>query len=249
MGGHRVFCLTQTRWHCKLNYMSNDLDSIEEIRDRSRADRPSPAIPLLLLALVVAGALVVALIRAGQVTVAVNPLQPEFSIVNGPVPSHDRVRLAYWIIASIVAYVLALWIARRQGYRRGVWVDRRPLVVVGLIALLVAVAVALMWFLPYGLVGRGNVPLLAIAVGIVVWAARERRPGLWIVAAVIVSLALLANMYDMESVLFRFGVPNFDNADEVANLGTVAVVLFGASAIFGVLHRREASAVGTRGAQ
>jgi hypothetical protein len=228
--------------------MSNDLGSIEEIRHRSRADRPSPAIPLLFLALVVAGALVVALIRAGQVTVVVNPAQPEFSIVNRPVPAHDRVRLTYWIFASIVAYGLALWMARRQGYRRGVWVDRRPLVVAGLIALLVAVAVALMWFLPYALVGRGNVPLLAIAVGIVVWAVRERRPGLWILAAVIVSLALLANLYDMESVLFRFGVPNFDNADEVANLGTVAVLLFAASGIFGVLHRREARAVGTRGA-
>jgi hypothetical protein len=228
--------------------MSNDLDSLEEIRDRSRADRPSPAIPLLFLALVVAGALVVALIRAGQVTVVLDPAHPGVGLVSGPMPWTDRVRLFYWVVASIVAYLLVLWIARRQGYRRGVWVDRRPLVVAGVLALAGAVVIVVGWFAPGDLLIRGNVPLLAIAVGIVVWAARERRPGLSILAAVIVPLTLLANLYNMENVLFRFGVPYFDNADEVANLGTVAVVLFAASAIFGVLHRREASAVGTRGA-
>jgi hypothetical protein len=228
--------------------MSNDLGSIEEIRHRSRADRPSPAIPLLFLALVVAGALVVALIRAGQVTVVLDPEQPGVGFVSGPMPWTDRVRLFYWVVASIVAYLLALWIARRQGYRRGVWVDRRPLVVAGALALAGAVVIVTAWFAPGDLLIRGNVPLLAIAIGIVVWAARERQPGLWILAAVIVPLTLLANLYNMENVLFRFGVPYFDNADEVANLGTVAAVFFAASAIFGVLHRREARAVGTRGA-
>jgi hypothetical protein len=121
-------------------------------------------------------------------------------------------------------------------------------VVAGALALAGAVVIVTAWFAPGDLLIRGNVPLLAIAVGIVVWAARERRSGLWILAAVIVPLTFLANLYNMENVLFRFGVPYFDNADEVANLGTVAAVFFAASAIFGVLHRREARAVGTRGA-
>lgn len=229
--------------------MSNDLDSLEEIRDRSRADRPSPATPLLFLALVVAGALVVGLIRAAQVSVVVDPLQPEFGLVSGPMPWTDRVRLFYWVVASIVAYLLALWIARRQGYRGGVWVDRRPLVLAGVLALAGAVVIVVGWFAPGDLLIRGNVPLLAIAIGIVVWAARERRLGLWILAAVIVPLTLLANLYNMENVLFRFGVPYFDHADEIANLGTVAVVFFAASAIFGVLYRRDARALGTRGAR
>jgi len=205
--------------------------------------------PLLFLALVVAGALVVGLIRAAQVAVVVDPLQPEFGLVSGPMPWTDRVRLFYWVVASIVAYLLALWIARRQGYRGGVWVDRRPLVLAGVLALAGAVVIIVGWFAPGDLLIRGNVPLLAIAVGIVVWAVRERRLGLWVLAAVIVPLTLLANLYNMENVLFRFGVPYFDHADEIANLGTVAVVLFAASAIFGVLHRRDARAVGTRGAR
>lgn len=229
--------------------MRNDLDSIEEIRGRSFADRPSPAVPLVLLALVVAGALVVALIRAGQVAIVVDAAQPEFALVSGPMPWTDRVRVGYWVVSSMVAYLLALWIARRQGYRRGVWVDRRPLVVAGAVALAGAVITVIGWFAPGDLLIRGNVPLLAIAVGIVVWASRERRPGLWTLAAIIVPLTLLANLYNMENVLFRLGVPLFDNADEVANLGTVAVVLFAASAMFGLLHRRETRATGTQGAR
>lgn len=229
--------------------MSEDLDLVEGIRDRWRADRPSPAIPLLLLALVVAGALVVALVRAGQVIVLTDEAHPEFAMLDGPMPINDRVRLFYWVIASILAYGLALWIARRQGYRHGLWVDRRPLVVAGMLALAGAVIIVVGWFAPGDLLIRGNVPLLAIAVGIVVWAVRERRAGLWVLAAVMVPLTLLANLYNIENVLFRFGVPVFGTVDEVASLGTVALVLFVASAIFGVLHRREVSAARTRGDQ
>lgn len=233
--------------------MDENVVKVDEIRERSWADRPSPAIPLLLLAFVVTGALVVALIRASQMQVfiggatdlsSMGSSSSDFSAsdfvgVDGPWPAHDRVRLLYWVIASVVAYVLALWIARRQGYRGGLWVNRRPLVVAGIVALAGAVIIAVGWFAPGDLLIRGNIPLLAIAVGIVVWAVRERRPGLWVVAAVIVPLTLLANLYDMENVLFRFGVPVFDNADEIANLGAVAVALFAAAAVFALLHRRD----------
>ncbi|MBN9608538.1 MAG: hypothetical protein J0I11_04375 [Actinobacteria bacterium] len=243
--------------------MSKVLAEVDEIRDRSWADRPSPAIPLLLMALLVTGALIVALIRASQMQVLSGGgivLPPpdssstgfsasDFALVNGPVPSHDRVRLAYWVIASIIAYLAALWIARRQGYRRGMWVNRRPLVVAGLLALAGAVIIVVGFFAPADLLLRGNLPLLAIAVGIVVWAMRERRPGLWVVAAVMVPLTLLANLYNMELVLFHLGVPVFADAEEIVNLGTVAVVLFVASAIFGVLHRRDAKSAQPRGAR
>lgn len=219
--------------------MGNLIEGVDDIRERADADRPSPAIPLLLLASVVTGALVVALVRPDPVTIPADG-SGKFVLVVNPVAFDDRVRLFYWVIASIVAYVLALWIARRQGYRRGLWVDRRPLVIAGVLALVAAVVIVIGWFAPGDLLVRGNVPLLAIAAGIVVWAARERRPGLWVVAAVIVPLTLLANLYNMENVLFRFGVPVFDHSDEIANLGAVALVLLVAAAIFGLLHRRAA---------
>lgn len=224
--------------------MSELFDRVDEVRKRAAADRPSPAIPLLLMASVVTGALVVALVRASQTYAPVDGSTEYVLVESGP--SRDGVRLGYWVVASIVAYVLAIWIARRQGYRHGVWVDRIPLAAGGLGALLVSVIVVLGWYAPGDLLIRGNVPLLAMAVGIVVWAVRERRPGLWVVAAVIVLLTMLANLYDMENLLFRLGVSQFGSAEEIVNLGTVAVALFAAAAIFGLLHRRGAQALQTR---
>lgn len=241
--------------------MGELLEEVGHVRERAEADRPSPAIPLLLLALVVTGALTVALVRLGSVQVLAGespvisgsdptslPSSDSIRLISGSayMPFDDPGRLAYWVIASIVAYVLAIWIARRQGYRGGVWVDRLPLAMGGLAALLVSVIVVAGWYAPADLLIRGNVPLLAIAVGIVVWAVRERRPGLWVVAAVIAPLSVLANLYDMENVLFRIGVPYFDNAEEIANLGLVAAVLFVAAATFGLLHRRDTQALPTR---
>lgn len=225
--------------------MSKVLDDVDGARARSWADRPSPAIPLTLLALVVTGALVVALAVRAAAVVVPSDSQPEFSMV-APPPSGGWLRLIYWIAASAIAYLLAIWIARRQGYRSGVWVDRRPLVVAGLAALLVATVVVIWWLGPADLTFHGNVPLLAIAVGIVAWAVREQRPGLWVAAAVIVPLTLLAIGYHMGNMLFRLGVPDFEGAGEVANLGAVALALFVAAAVFGLRHRRDAQALAAR---
>ncbi len=219
---------------------------------------------MLLLALVVTGALVVALVRWGSVRILADepgmvsgsgptglPSGDSFTLVDGSaaMPFGDPGTLVYWVIASIVAYLLAVWIARRQGYRRGVWVDRVPLAMGGLGALVVAVIVVADGRAPADLLGRGNVPLLAIAIGIVVWAVRERRAGLWVLAAVTMPLAVLANLYDVENVLLRFGLPISDGVAVIANLGVVAVVLFVAAAAFGLWHRREALALPSRGPQ
>lgn len=127
--------------------------------------------------------------------------------------------------------------------RRRVDADRPgpaiPLVLLalgGLGALMVAVIVAVGWYAPGDLLIRGKVPLLAIAVGIIVWAVRERRVGLWIVAAVVAVVTLAANLYSVENLLFRLGMPVFGAADEVAILGVVAVALFVAAWLFGLWH-------------
>jgi hypothetical protein len=230
---------------------------IDGVRERAGVDRPSPAIPLLLLALVVTGALVVALVRLGSVhsfvgssgTVSgsdptIPPPDGSFELVSGSasMPFGDPGWLIYWMIASVVAYVVALWVARRQGYRRGVWVDRLPLVMGGLGALVVSVVVVVGDLAPADLLSRGSVPLLAIAVGVVVWAARERDVGLWIMAGVVVLLTVSANLYNMQNLLVRFGMPNFGDTDQIVNLAVVAVAFFVAAAVFGLLHRRQARA-------
>jgi hypothetical protein len=225
--------------------VSNTIDDLADLRRRSDADRPSPAVPLLLLGVVVAGALVVALIRAAQSRAAAEGFRGSIVILE-QVTWTDPVRLSWWVFASLAAYLSAIWIARRQGYRRGVWVDRLPLALGGLGALLVALIAQFGWRAA-GILG--DVPLLAIAAGIVVWAVRERRFGLWLLTVVFVPLTLLTNLYNMENVLFRLGVPYFANADEIVGLGAVALALFAAAAIFAVGRRRQLRAVEVRSAQ
>lgn len=207
--------------------MSDVLTDVEAARRQAWADRPSPALPLLLLAAVVLGGIGVAFIETDQHGMYLD----------------DPVRLAYWSIATLVAYVVMILVARHQGYRTGIWVDRRALVIAGLPALMIVVVLVVVSsrtpFLPGDLTLRGNLPLLAIAVGVIVWAYRERRPGLWVLAAVLVPLTLLANLYDMENLLFRLGVPYFAYAAEVVNLAVVAAVLLVAAGVFNLSRRRS----------
>ncbi|MGI8418809.1 MAG: hypothetical protein ACR2P2_21955 [Nakamurella sp.] len=212
--------------------MPDELSAVESARRRMWADRPSPALPLVLLAAVVIGGIVITLIKADP----------------GGMYFADPVRLAYWAIASLVAFALMILIARHQGYRTGIWVDRGALVKAGVVALAIVVVAVLggVGFLPGDLTLRGNLPLLALTVGILVWAYRERRPGLWVLAILLVPLTLLANLYNMENVLFRLGMPLFDNADQVVNLGVVAVALLVAAGVFALSHRRAARLVKSR---
>jgi hypothetical protein len=193
---------------------------VEAAHRRVQADRPTPAIPLLLLALVVLGAIALTFIEANQ---------SGFYI-------EDPARVAYWAVASAVAYLVMVLVARRQGYRRGIWVDRSPLAAAGLLALVIALIVVLGQFAMGDLLIRGNVPVLALTVGVLVWAYHERRPGLWVIALALIPLSLLANLYDMENLLGRMGIPGFAHADQVANLGAIAIVLLIGAAGFALAH-------------
>jgi hypothetical protein len=217
----------------KLVCVSDQLLDAEAVRRRMWADRPSPAIPLLLIAVVVMGGIVVSLLDDSR-----------DGFYFG-----DPIRLTYWVVASVIAFAATILIARRQGYLTGIWVDRGALVKAGSIALAVVVLVVLfgMGALPGDLTLRGNLPLLALTAGIMVWAYRERRPGLWVVALLLAPLALLANLYNMENLLYRIGVPSFAGADQVVNLAAVALVLVVSAGAFAVSHRRAVREVGRSG--
>lgn len=209
--------------------MVDELLDVEATRRRMCIDRPSPALPLLLLAAVVIGGIVMTLVEPDTIGMY----------------SGDSPRMVYWVVASVVAYALMVLIARHQGYRTGIWVDRGALVKAGVLSLVIVVAAVLVdsGFLPGDLVIRGNLPLLALTVGVLVWALRERRPGLWVLAVLLVPLSLLANLYDMENMLYRLGVPLFDHADQVVNLGVLAIVLLVAAGLFALSRRRAARQV------
>ena len=210
--------------------MSKNELPADAVRRRMWADRPGPALPLLLLGLVVVGGIVMSMVD-----------RQDFYMFGGT-------RLAYWAVATLIAYGLMMLIARHQGYRSGIWVSRKALVLTGVVALAVVVTALVGdngWYLPGDLTERGNLPLLAITAGVLVWAWYERRPGLWALGAILVPLTLLANLYDMENVLFRMGVPYFEAAGQVVNLGVVAAVLLIASAAYGLVHFRQRRRVGT----
>lgn len=190
------------------------------------ADRPSPALPLALLAAVVGGGILLDLFDSGRLGYF-----------------DDPVRLGYWVGSCLVAFAVMVAVARLQGYRHGIWVNRNALVIAGVVALAVVV-VALTarqgWLLPGDLTIRGNLPLLALTVGVLAWAYHERRPGLWLVGALLIPLTLLANLYNMENLLSRVGIPSFPHDGQVVNLGVVAIVLFASALIFAWSHRRDA---------
>lgn len=200
------------------------------------SDRPSPALPLLVMAAVPLGAIVVALSMPGEavgdpvtssdgVTTMVLMAPPAFGFNHLP-------GLVYWTIASAVAYLLISVIARRQGYRSGIWVNRRPLVATGLVALVVALVTMLGRFAPGDLLIRGYLPMVAIAVAIVYWGIRENRPALWAFGLVATALAITANLYDMENLLARTGIPLSNGATDVVNLGVMTAALLIGSAGF-----------------
>jgi hypothetical protein len=98
--------------------MVDELLDVEATRRRMRVDRPTPALPLLLLAAVVLGGIVMTLLEPDTIGMY----------------SGDSPRMLYWVVASIVAYALMVLIARHQGYRTGIWVDRGALVKAGVLA-------------------------------------------------------------------------------------------------------------------
>ena len=192
------------------------------------ADRPSPALPMVAMAAVVIGGIVLDFVDHRDRTGFFDD---------------DPARLIYWVVSTLVAFVVLVVVARQQGYRYGIWINRNTLVLAGVLALAVVVLALTIrsgWLLPGDLTIRGNLPLLALTVGVLAWAARKRRPGLWIVGAVLIPLTLLANLYDMENLLFRLGIPSFPHDEQVVNLGVVAIVLLASAMIFAWSHRRDA---------
>lgn len=82
--------MTHSSLRCEVIGMSNLARDVDGIRGRADADRPSPAIPLLLLGLVVTGVLVLGLIRPASAQIpVVDPTAITIlgTVVSGPAGS------------------------------------------------------------------------------------------------------------------------------------------------------------------
>jgi hypothetical protein len=127
----------------------------------------------------------------------------------------------YWLAALLAGLLLTLLWYRRNARRVGLATPALGYVVT--VAVLTAAALVIpplsrvrsphwlswlqhrsvLW--PGDLTVRGTFPFVIIAIGLWVLAWAERSRALAVIAAIYTAAALLAGLYDVENVLFRFG--------------------------------------------
>lgn len=233
--------------------MSNELSNVAVAGRRVASDRPSPALPLLVMAAVVAGAMAMALlwpqdvIRVADVAGGSTPAtvdNSDFALTSPAAFGFTYLPgLVYWVVASTIGYFVIAMIARRQGYTSGIWANRRPLLFSGLFGLMAMITVTVGRWVPESLLLRGYLPVIAMTVAVIVWGRYEHRPALWGLGIITTVLAVTANLYNMENVFFRLGLPDFSTSIDTVNLAVVAAVLLVGSVGF-ALHKSRTRHVG-----
>ncbi len=198
------------------------LDELAVLRRRARSARHAYWLPLLLFGVLSCAAIPLYLTAppaaaggtsgSGVVMLTSGPTLP----VLGGAPIQGSFFLGYyWLVALVGGYLLcALWY-RRHARRAGLQTPARGYVVTGVVLTVLALLLpplsrfsALHWLSvawPGDLVVRGLFPFLIIAAGLWVLAWAERSTALAVTALLYTGAALLANLYDVENVLYRLG--------------------------------------------
>jgi len=111
----------------------------------------------------------------------------------------------YWLAAIAAGFAVTfLWYGRR-GRQVGLVTPARGFLITGAVVSLLVLVLPLAGVVPGDLIIRGTFPFLIIAAGLWVLAWAERSRGLAVVAALYTAVTLVANLYDLENVLFRLG--------------------------------------------
>lgn len=193
--------------------------------------RSAHAVPLLALALAVAGAMPFYVLSTDSA-----PGTVYSTSIGGLVDTAIGLPVnIYWLLALPLAYAaIAAW-AKRRG-QQGQPVQVKPLVVTGLVGLAAVLVIQVLapTLLPSDLTIRSLLPLLSIAAAVAVWAVAERSAGLGVAAALVTAAALVANLYEVVNVLQRLGLDPADQLSLVVNLALVALTLGVSSAAFAV---------------
>jgi hypothetical protein len=170
-----------------------------------------------------------------------------------PIPGAGFGITLYWLIAVPIGFVLTVGYYRYRGKRTGVEGRIWPVFVtgLGLLAFLVLSSrETLSWLhlrlLPvwlrivlFGDVSlRGLSPLIAIAVAVGILASLERSRSLLAFAVAFFVLSLVANLYDMENVLARFGWWVGPDASRLPNVIVPALALLLGGLCFALADRR-----------
>lgn len=203
------------------------LAEIAAARRRARAARPPTWLPLAILAVVVFAAMPLYLQRSfDEKWLGSSPLD---RLSGFGQLQHPTAAALYWLVALPVGYAVIAVSLVRRGSRSGVRVRASHARVCGLIlfvALVVAVvAVPQLQLLPGNLTIRGLTPLLAIAVGVMVWGALDRDLTVLGTGALTLAGSLVANLYNLENMILAQGVDFDYRYSLLLNLALPALLL------------------------
>jgi hypothetical protein len=230
---------------------------LRALRRRARADRHAYWFPLVLFGLITCGAIPFYLQGPPAGQFASNG--PALPMLGGFLA--HRYLGYYWLVALLAGLLLTLLWYRRNARRVGLQTPARGYLIT--VAVLTALALAIpplsqvrsphslrwlhhlqvLW--PGDLIVRGTFPFVIIAVGLWVLAWAERSRSLAVIAVSYTAAALLASLYDVENVLFRFGWnpgPGRLDLTSLPNVLLPALVLLAAGAGAFAVQRRHRSA-------
>jgi hypothetical protein len=230
---------------------------LRALRGRARADRHAYWFPLVLFGLITCGAIPFYL--QGTQAAQGAPSRPALPMLGGFLA--HRYLGYYWLVTLLAGLLLTLLWYRRNARRVGLQTPARGYLIT--VAALTALALAIpplsqlrsphslrwlhhlqvLW--PGDLIVRGTFPFVIIAVGLWVLAWAERSRALTVIAAAYTAAALLASLYDVENVLFRFGWnpgPGQLGLTSLPNVLLPALVLLAAGAGAFAVQRRHRTA-------
>lgn len=195
------------------------LGELAVLRRRARSARHAYWLPLLLFGVLSCASIPFYVMASpsvpGKSGILVLTSGPTLPVLGGEPVRGSFFLGYYWLIALVGGYLLcALWY-RRHARLAGLQTPARGYVITGVVLTVLALLLpplsqfpALHWLSaawPGDLVVRGMFPFLIIAAGLWVLAWAERSRVLTVTALVFTGAALLANLYDVENVLYRLG--------------------------------------------
>lgn len=190
------------------------LASVTALRRRTRAARHAYWLPLLLFGLFMAMSAPL-YIESGELpAMRATSDSPALTSLGGDLLERSAALGWYWLVALVGGYLLSLWWYRWHGERVGVQTPTRAYFIAGIVGTLVGLVLPIVlrfllvnaatpvsnatsWLTAplLGISGRGMLPHLVIAVGLVVLARLERSRGLTAVAVGYAATVLLVNIY------------------------------------------------------
>jgi hypothetical protein len=217
------------------------LSTVDTAARKVRATRPTRAVPLLVLGLVIVGAMPFYVLTEPTSQEGAPPNQLVWSLGGMMGTRAGACTAIYWIIALPVAYGFIAWWYRRAAQRDGVAINVKPLVITGvaLFALLLVLLTQAPTFLPGDIVIRGLTPILTMAVGLFVWSVAERSKGLLAVALVFLGAAISTSLYDFGNVVPFVAWDVYWQYSLLPNVALCASILLVSSAIYAVVERRD----------